>query len=206
MPGLVGIVWNERVDEPLLDKMANSMKHEEWHRVDKYSDSFFSAARVSLGIFNPEAQPIFNEDRTICIFMYGKIYDYEREANELRGRGHQFTVGNDADFCLHSYEEYGRDFVSSLNGSFVLVIYDLKRRQVIIANDRYGFRPLYYATSGGKLLFASEVKAILEDRAFNKELNDETIADFFAFGEILGDKTFFSGVETLPAASVLDYD
>jgi len=206
MPGLIGIVWNNRLDEPLLDKMANSIKHEQWHRVDKYSDSFFSGARVSLGIFNPEPQPIFNEDRNICIFMYGKVYDYERKVSELKSRGHEFTVGNDADFCLHSYEEYGKNFVNSLNGSFVLTIYDLKRKRVIIANDRYGFRPLYYSVSDDKLLFASEVKAILEDKAFKKELNDETIADFFAFGEILGNKTFFKGIETLPPASVLTYD
>jgi asparagine synthase (glutamine-hydrolysing) len=206
MPGLVGIVWNKTVDEPLLDNMANSIKHEEWHRLDKYADSFFGGARVSLGTFNPEPQPIFNEDGTICIFMYGKIYDYEGQANELRNRGHQFTVDNDADFCLHSYEEYGKHFVNSLNGSFVLAIYDLKRRKVVIANDRYGLRPLYYTTSSGKLVFASEVKAILEDGAFNKELNDEAIADFFAFGEIMGNKTFFRGIETLPPASVMTYD
>jgi asparagine synthase (glutamine-hydrolysing) len=206
MPGLVGIVWNNKGDEPLLDKMANSIKHEEWHRVDKYSDSFFGAARVSLGIFNPDPQPIFNEDKTLCIFLYGKVYEYEREVNKLRNRGHQFTVGNDTEFCLHSYEEYGKDFIKELNGSFVFAIYDVKQRRIIIANDRYGFRPLYYAMSGGKILFASEVKAILEDNAFKKELDDRAIADFFAFGEILGNKTFFNGIETLPPASVLTYD
>ena len=206
MPGLTGIVCSKIVDEPLLDKMANSIKHEEWHRVDKYSDSFFGGARVSLGTFNPEPQPIFNENKTICIFMYGKVYDYERQANKLKKNGHRFTVDNDADFCLHAYEEYGKEFVNSLNGSFVLAIYDIKRKKVIIANDRYGFRPLYYATSGGKLLFASEVKAILKDEAFKKELNDETIADFFAFGVIMGNKTFFKGIETLPPASVLTYE
>jgi len=207
MPGLVGIVWNNKGDELLLDKMANSIKHEEWHRVDKYSDSFFGAARVSLGIFNPEPQPIFNEDKSLCIFMYGKVYDYEREVNELKNRGHRFIVGNDAEFCLHSYEEYGKNFIKELNGSFVFAIYDVKQRRIIVANDRYGLRPLYYAMSGSKLLFASEVKAILEDKAFNKELNDETIAEFFAFqGEIVGNKTFFKEIEVLPPASVFAYD
>jgi asparagine synthase (glutamine-hydrolysing) len=206
MPGLAGIVWNTKTDELLLDRMASSIKHEEWHRVDKYTSPFFSAAKVSLGIFNPEPQPIFNEDSTICIFMYGKIYDYEREMRELESRGHKFTIYNDAEFCLHSYEEYGKGFVNSLNGSFVLAIYDLKRRKLIIVNDRYGFRPLYYAKSSGKLLFASEVKAILEDSVVNKELDDEAIADFFAFGEILGNKTFFKGIKVLPPASVFTYD
>jgi len=206
MPGLIGIVWNSKMDEPLLDRMVGSIKHAEWQRVEKYSNSFFSAARVSLGIFNPEPQPIFNEDKTLCIFMYGKVYDYGDKLAELKRRGHQFNIGNDAEFCLHSFEEYGRAFVKELNGSFVLVIYDLKQKKIIIANDRYGFRPLYHAMSGGKLLFASEVKAILEDNAFKKELNDRTIADFFAFGEIQGNKTFFNGIDTLSPASVLIYD
>jgi len=206
MPGLVGIVWNNRVDAPLLNKMANSIKHEEWYKADIYSDSFFSAARVDLGIFNPEPQPIFNEDKTLYMFMYGKVYDYEKEVSELKSRGHRFTIGNDAEYCLHSYEEYGKGFVNSLNGSFVLTIYDLKQMKVTIVNDRYGLRPLYYAMSGGKLLFASEVKAILEDNAFKRALNDEAIADFLACGPIVGNKTFFRGIETLPPASVLTYD
>lgn len=205
MPGLTGIIWNKTIDEPLLDKMANSIKHEEWHRVDKYYDSFFGGSRVSLGIYNPEPQPIFNENKTICIFMDGKIYDYEQQANNLKKSGHRFTVDNDADFCLHAYEEYGEEFVQNLNGSFVLVIYDIKRKKVVIANDRWGFRPLYY-TTGGALLFASEVKAILQDRTFNKQLSDEAIADFFALGVLMGNKTFFKGIETLPPASVLTCD
>lgn len=170
MPGLIGIFWNNKVDEPLLEKMVNSIRHEEWHRVDKYTGPFFSAARVSLGIFNPAPQPIFNEDRTICIFMYGRTYDYQREVDELIRRGHRLTTGMDAEFCLHSYEEYGKGFVNSLNGSFVLAIYDLKHRKVVIANDRFGYRPLYYAMSGDRLLIASEVKAILKDDAFKREL------------------------------------
>ena len=73
-------------------------------------------------------------------------------------------------------------------------------------NDRYGPRPHYYAVNNGKLLFAPEVKAILQDKTFKNELNDETVADFFAFGEILGDKTFFKGIEVLPPAPIFTYN
>lgn len=207
MPGLIGIVGNNRSDETLLNRMIDSIKYEEWYKVDKYSDTFYSAARVDLGIFNSEPQPVFNEDKTLCIFMYGKVYGYEEGIKDLRNKGHQFNVNNDCEYCLHSYEEYGEDFVNSLNGSFVLVIYDFKRKKIVIVNDRYGLRPFYYAMSGGKLLFASEVKAILKDREFHKKLNDETIAKFFAFrGEISDNKTFFEGIEVLPPASVFTYD
>jgi asparagine synthase (glutamine-hydrolysing) len=206
MPGVVGIVSENVVDEQLLDRMVNSLKHEDFFRVDKYISSNFGIARVHLGIFNPEPQPIFNEDKSLCIFMDGKIYDYGEQLNELKNKGHKFNTENDPEFCLHSYEEYGKDFIKRLNGSFVLLICDLKSGEVIIANDRYGFRVHYYAINNGKLLFAPEAKAILQDETFRKELNDEAVAEFFAFGEFWGDKTFFKGIKVLTPASILTYD
>ena len=205
MPGLIGIASNKKVNEHLVHQMVNSIKHEEWYKVDKYTNSYFGIARVHLGIFNPEPQPIFNEDKSFCIFMDGKIYDYEEKMNELKRKGYKFNIGNDPEFCLHLYEELGEDFVKKLNGSFIIVICDFKEKKLLIVNDRYGLRPHYYAVNNGKLLFASEVKAILQDKTFKKYLNDETIADFFAFGEILGNKTFFKGIEVLPPASIFMY-
>ena len=202
MPGLVGIVSEKAVDEQLLNRMIDSIKHEDFYRIDKYISSHFGIARLHLGIFNPELQPIFNEDKSLCIFMDGKIYDYEEEMNRLKEKGYKFSFKNDPEFCLYSYEDRGIDFIKNLNGSFVFVIYDFKENKIIIVNDRYGLRPIYYAINNEKLLFAPEVKAILQDKSFKRELNDEAIADFFAFGEILGNKTFFKGIEVLPPASI----
>ena len=203
MPGIIGIMPHP--NDRLLDGMVDSIKHEKWYSVDRYADSFFGVARVHLGIFNPEPQPIFNDDRTLCIFMDGKIYGYGKEMDELKHKGYKFNVGNDPEFCLHLYEELGEDFILRLNGSFVIVIYDFKEKKLLIVNDRYGLMPHYYAINHGKLLFAPEVKAILQDNTFKKELNEEAVADFFAFGEILGDKTFFKGIEVLPPASIFIY-
>lgn len=86
MPGLVGIVSEEGINEQLVDRMANSIKHEEFYRVDKHISSYFGIERVHLGIFNPEPQPVFNEDKSLCIFMDGKIYDYENQLDELKKR------------------------------------------------------------------------------------------------------------------------
>lgn len=203
MPGIIGIMPHP--NDRLLDGMVDSIKHEKWYSVDKYMDSLFSVARVHLGTFNPEPQPIFNNDATLCIFMDGKIYGYGKEMNELKHKGYKFNIGNDPEFCLHLYEEFGEDFAKRLNGSFVIIICDLKEKTLLIVNDRYGLRPHYYAVNDGKLLFAPEVKAILQDKTFKKEMNDEAVADFFAFGEILGDKTFFKGIEVLPPASIFTY-
>lgn len=205
MPGIAGIVSNNATDAELLDRMMDSIKHKEWQQIDKHVESPFNIARVHLGIFNPEPQPIFNEDKTLCIFMYGKIYGYEEETEKLKDK-HKFIFGNDPEFCLHAYEEYGKEFVKRLNGSFDIVICNFRKKELIIINDRYGLYPLYYTTNNGKLLFASEIKAILQDSTFKKELNDESIADFFAFGEIFGNKTFFKDVEVLPPASIFTYN
>ena len=204
MPGLVGLVSGDVRDEQLLDRMIGSIRHEQWYQIDKYIDPPFSIARVHLGTFNPQPQPIFNEDRTLCLFMEGKIYGYDEEKKRLEGR-HHFAFHNDPEFCLHLYEELGISFLERLNGAFVLLICDLKQRKVILANDRYGLMRAYYAVSNGGLLFAPEAKAILQDGAFKRELNTEALVAYLAFGEFWGDRTLFKEVNILPPASILTY-
>ena len=204
MPGLVGLVSGDVCDKQLLDGMIGSIRHEQWYQIDKYIDPPFSIARVHLGTFNPQPQPIFNEDRTLCLFMEGKIYGYDEEKRRLEGR-HHFAFHNDPEFCLHLYEELGISFLERLNGAFVLLICDLKQRKAILANDRFGLIRAYYAVNNGALLFAPEAKAILQDGTFKRELNPEALAAYFAFGELWSNRTLFKGVHILPPASVLTY-
>lgn len=203
MSGIVGIVNKNKVKGRFLDRMSKSIKQEDWYNVDKYINKNFALERVHLGIINPEPQPIFNEDGNLCIFMEGEIFGYEKERQNLASKGHKFKHNNDPEFCLHLYEEYGENFVKKLNGSFNLAVLEIKNRKLLIANDRYGLRPLYYYKNNEKLLFASEVKAIIQDKTFKKRINDEAVAEFFAFGQLLGDKTFFKGINVLPPASIL---
>ena len=206
MPGLIGIltIGDSRCDtKELLARMCQIIKHEDWYKIDTYSDESISMGRISLGVLNPEPQPILNEDKSLCIMMEGEIYNYDDLKKELISKGHRFSINNDPEFILHLYEEYGNNFVHKLNGSFVLAIWHKRNRKLLIANDRYGQRPLYYIQHNNYLLFSSEVKAILEDQAFRKYIDDRAVADFFSFGYILGNKTFFQGVKLLPPASVL---
>lgn len=207
MPGIVAIVEDSPSaignNESLLESMAYSIHHEKWYKTDMYSNSPLHIARVHLGITNAEPQPIFNENESICIFMDGEVFGYEEEKKKLKLSGHKFEIGNDPEFCLHLFEEYGEKFVEELNGSYVVVIYDLKNQRILIANDRHGLRPLYYARIGQKYLFASEVKAILQDRTFSKEIDHSAVAEFFAFDRILEYKTFFKGINVLPPASII---
>ncbi len=208
MPGVLGIIPSRGSSRtaPTIENMINSLKHSKEYKVDQYKKESFAIARVHLGIFNPEPQPIFNEDKSLCIFMDGKIYGYKEKILELKQAGHKFKVNNEPEFCLHSYEEYGKKFVKELNGIFLIVIYDFKEESLLIANDRYGLIPHYYAVNNNRFLFAPEIKAIFQDKTFKKELNDEAIANFFAFMEPLGDKTFLKKVKILPPGSILIYE
>lgn len=127
MPGLVGIfrMSNRNVDiNVLLTKMRQEMIHEDWYSTDTFISELIGMARISLGIFNPEPQPIFNKDKTLCIMMDGEIYDYQSLKKDLITKGHKFAVNNAPEFVLRLYEEYGKDFIRRLNGSFVLAIWN----------------------------------------------------------------------------------
>jgi asparagine synthase (glutamine-hydrolysing) len=190
------------MNDALLSSMAGAISYENWHKMDLHVGPNLSCARVHLGITNPEKQPIFNEDNSVYIVMSGEVFGYEDEKRLLELKGHKFKINNDAEYCLHSYEEYGETFVNKLNGTFIIVLHDLRKNKIVIANDRYGLRPFYYAEIGEKFLFASEVKAIIQDLEFKREVDEEAIADFFAFGRIFGDKTLFKGIRVFPPASI----
>jgi len=167
MPGLVGIMKKQENAlniEDLLASMCKVIKYEDWYKTDTFFNESIGMGRVSLGVLNPEPQPIFNEDKNLCIMMEGEIYDYQDLKEELISKGHKFSVNNDPEFVLHLYEEYGKKFekkLKDLNGIFLFTIYDKKKNELVICNDRYGFKPLYWCDKGDFLLFASEIKAIL---------------------------------------------
>jgi asparagine synthase (glutamine-hydrolysing) len=202
MPGIVAVIDSKNC-RPVIDSMIRSITHEEWQRSDTYLRPPLAVGRVHLGIVNTEPQPIFNEDQSVLIVMDGEVFDYASEKKRLESLGHDFKIGNDSEFCLHLFEQYGLRSFERLNGAFVIVIYDTKRQEIIVANDRHGLIPLYYAKNGERHIFASEVKAILEDKTFIKEVDEKSVADFFAFGRIFGNKTLLKGIRLVTPGSVM---
>ena len=211
MSGLTGIIkeqGNTLDIEQLLPKMCEIIKYEDWYKTDTFLDKTIGMGRVSLGILNPEMQPIFNEDKTLCIMMDGEIYDYQHLKEDLVSKGHKFLVNNDPEFILHLYEEYRTDFaekVKDLNGIFLFAIYDCNIHELVICNDRYGLKPLYLCERDNYLLLSSEIKAILQDASFKRKINLEAMAEFFSFGYALGDNTLIEGIKLLPPASIFTY-
>jgi asparagine synthase (glutamine-hydrolysing) len=208
MAGLVGIVdrqADKNAIEKLLQRMCQIITHEDWYQTFLHADDSVGLGRVSLNIFNPGPQPIFNKDRSLGIIMDGELYNYQDLRQKSSLPKGALPIGNDPELLLHLYETCGLDFVGELNGCFAFAIWDSTQSKLIIVNDRYGLRPIFYTWAHNRLLFASEVKAILRDPTVKRTIDHEAVADFLVLQSIFGDKTFFTDIKILPPASVLVY-
>ncbi len=202
MPGIFGIVdLSAKIDlSRKIQSMALPPKDMPWHKSHIFFNNGIALGSVNLKTINPVPQPFFNRDRTLCIIMHGEIYDYR-----IRPLDQIDVNQNDLENILRLFQRESVDFIQDLNGSFVFAIYDFKKKKLVLANDRYGLRPLYYFHNAFLFLFASEIKALLNFSLVKKQTDERSIKEFFSFEFILGDKTFFESIKVLPPASVLTF-
>jgi asparagine synthase (glutamine-hydrolysing) len=188
--------------ESLRVRMGRALSHKEWYEVEGYVDSQTQVAlgRVSIGIFNRLSQPIWDSSHTTALFMAGEIYAASgtKDSDRLGWPGEEIV--------LDLYEQVGTSFAKHLNGAFIVAIWDQKRKLLILANDRFGLYPTYFAIHEGRFIFAPEVKAILEDETFRKKMDMVALAQYMRFQHLLGVRTFFEGIQLLPNASVLVFN
>src|SRR5262249_60912460 len=123
-------------------------------------------------------QPMSNPACTSWIVFNGEHYNFHEARQQLERRGHQFQTHGDTEVILHLYDEYGLRFVDHLNGMFALAIWDSKLQRLVLARDRLGVKPLYYAIRGGRIWFASETKAILEDETLSRTIDTDAVVAF----------------------------
>lgn len=200
MSGLTGVVSQRDVSAINLERMVSDLMHE-----DSYEQSFYKAdavkvAQVSIGGPVDSGGPAWNRDRTICLFLDGRLFDGDYLGDQT---AHLSRRAQDAECCLILYEQWERDFVHHLNGEFNILIHDTRRKRVIIANDRFGIRPWYVVQYGDTILFAPEIKAILASGIVPKRLDEEMIAAFLTFNKMrLGHRTLFRDITVLPPASM----
>lgn len=145
-------------------------------------------------------QPMCNEDETIWLVYNGEVYNFPELCAELQALGHRFRSHTDTEVIVHGYEEYGVDIISRLRGMFAFALYDCRRQKLLLARDRVGIKPLYHTTSGGTLLFASEIKSLLAMPGVEKQLDLQALREYLAFGKVYTPKTMFRGIMKLPAA------
>ncbi|MEI6631161.1 MAG: asparagine synthase (glutamine-hydrolyzing) [bacterium] len=207
MCGICGFTGEK--DRRLLEAMNKSLSHRGPDDAGFYEDEMMSLAhrRLSIIDLSPGArQPMRNEDSTLWMVVNGEIYNFKALREELESRGHAFNSQSDSEVIIHAYEEYGESFVNNLEGMFALAIWDSRKKKLILARDRIGIKPLYYAHHGLRLLFASEIKALLEYKSLKREINEDGFFQYLAFQCILTPETMFKGVYKLEPGSMLVFE
>jgi asparagine synthase (glutamine-hydrolysing) len=205
MCGICGITWS---DKDLIKLMGNACKHRGPEQEGFYLDSEVSLCCERLRVMDLRdigGQPIHNEDETVWAVQNGEIYNFKKIKNELEGKNHKFYSNTDTEVLVHLYEEYGENFVEHLDGMFACAIWDLKNKKLIIARDRLGVKPLYYWFKNNHLIFASEIKSILQYEEVKREMNYEGLAQFVTYAYTIDGKTLLKDINELLPGHKLTY-
>jgi asparagine synthase (glutamine-hydrolysing) len=160
-------------------------------------DVYLGIRRLSIIDLAGGSQPIFNETHSCCIVFNGELYNFLDLRPVLEARGHVFKTRSDTEVVLHAYEEWGTSCLAHFNGMFAFAIWDGQRRQLFIARDRIGEKPLYYYSAPDRLVFASEIKSIVADPTIPREISSRGLSNFLAFGHALAPDTIYRNIQKL---------
>ncbi|MGH3104116.1 MAG: asparagine synthase (glutamine-hydrolyzing) [Gaiellaceae bacterium] len=207
MCGIAGIAsLNGRPVEPEeLERMRRSLRHRGPDDEGSWVGPGIGLVNLRLAILDLSPaghQPMANDDESVVLAYNGELYNFLELMPELEARGHRFRSRSDTEVVLRAYEEWGRECVHRFNGMFAFAVWDARRRQLFLARDRFGIKPLYYAVHDDRLLFGSEVKALLE-AGLPVGVSPEALVEYFTFQNVLSDRTLFRGVRLLPAGHTL---
>jgi asparagine synthase (glutamine-hydrolysing) len=211
MCGICGIVLsdpNARVNPRVIERMSDAIAHR-----GPDDDGQYLNGRVGLGFrrlsiidLSGGHQPMANEDETVWIAYNGEIFNHAEHRAPLEARGHRFRTRSDTEAIVHLYEEHGSTCPRELRGMFGFAIWDEKRKALLLARDRSGIKPMFYATTpGGDLIFGSEIKAILASGMITPEVDDAAVAEYFALGTVSGSRTLIRGVKKLEPGHTLTW-
>lgn len=203
MTGILGFVSNNDSSDNAarIAAMARAMAFEHSCQIDHDSGSDWALGRVTFN--GASAQPVWNENHTICLVMEGELYGTDELRKQLTRRGREFRNQDDSELLLRLFLENEDRFVDDLNGAFTVAIYDLSRHRLLVATDFLGQRPLYYTHYGGSFVFAGKMAALLADSYLPRQLDGTAIAQLLAFEHVLGDRTLLSGVKLVPPGTVM---
>ncbi len=201
--GIVDFTGHEELSGQRLQAMADTMLHRGPDDGGTYLSPDRSVGlgfrRLSIVDLSGGHQPMCNEDGTIWTIFNGEIYNHAELRRGLEAKGHVYRTRSDTETILHAYEEKGPDCVHDFIGMFGVAIWDERNRRLFLARDRLGIKPIYYTVSQGRLLFASEIKAILSQSGVIREVNREALPMYLSFGVVPAPNTLFKGIMKLPA-------
>jgi len=202
MCGICGIVNLKDAPPPpaeLCTRMMGLLYHRGPDSSGYYRDKRVALGHTRLAIIDLESgsQPLSNEDGSLWITLNGEIFNYLELAEELKALGHVFRTKSDTEVVIHAYEQWHTDCFQRLNGQWALAIWDRRRNTLLLSRDRLGIRPLYYTISNGRLMFASEIKAIFADPAVPRELDPAGLAEIYTFWGPVAPRTAFRKIREL---------
>src|ERR1043165_4588747 len=197
--GIVNLNPHARVDEARLKRMRDVLRHRGPDGAGLWIDGPVGLGHRRLSIVDLAGghQPMANEDESVWITYNGEIYNHAALRPGLEAAGHVYRTRSDTETILHLYEEDGERCVEKLQGMFAFAIWDKNHGRLLLARDRLGIKPLYYAITDDEIVFASEIKAILASGAVRPEFNEAVLPEFLANRFVAGDETFFRGIHKL---------
>lgn len=198
--GMMDLTRQGRAEPGLVRQMANIIRHR-----GPDGDGFYDSDNVSLGMrrlsiidVQGSDQPLYNEDKSIAMVFNGEIYNYRELRETLRRRNHNLQTDGDGETIIHLYEEYGLTLFSHLRGMYGFALWDSKAERLVVAVDHIGMKPMYLHERDGKVLFASEAKALFGDPATPRAVNMNVLDTYLSFGYMIGQETLFEGIKRLP--------
>ena len=202
--GFTGKVENrEQVIENMMEKIIYRGPDSKGTHID--DDICLGFRRLSIIDLADGTQPIYNEDGTKVIVFNGEIYNYQGIREDLISKGHKFKTKTDTEVILHGYEEYGPEVLNKFRGMFGIAIWDLVSKELFIARDFFGIKPMYYTQVGNELIFGSEIKCILTHPNVKKELNESALQNYLSFQYGVPNETFFKNIYCLQPGHYLKF-
>jgi asparagine synthase (glutamine-hydrolysing) len=214
MCGIAGIA-RIRGDVPVSPEVLRYMCDAIRHRGPDDSGTYLSPdgrtalghRRLSIVDLSPAGHnPMSNEDGSVWITYNGEVYNHAEWRREMEARGHTYRSHTDTETILHLYEEFGTGLLERLRGMFAFALWDQRRSKLLLVRDRLGIKPLYYTFVGDLLIWASEIKAILEHPGVRRELDEAAFAEYLTFAAVPPPDTLFAGIKKLPAGHFLEMD
>lgn len=211
MCGICGF-YEYKTHRPAVQRTLSDMLQVIHHRgpddwgVHMDRDLALGMRRLSIIDLGGGKQPIGNEDGSVVTVFNGEIYNFQSLREELQSRGHLLKTASDTEVIVHLYEDFGEECVQHLRGMFALAVWDATRRRLFLARDRLGIKPLYFTQTGGRLIFGSEIKAILQHPAVQANLNLEALNNFLSLKYVPSPQTMFAGIDALPPGCSLSCD
>ena len=211
MCGIAGIVSFAGIDrsaERRAVAMRDILAHRGPDEIGLHSDPYAVLAHRRLSIIDLSTgqQPLSNEDGTVWVVYNGEIYNHAAVRRDLEKRGHRYRTRSDTETIVHAYEQWGDDCVHRFRGMFAFAVWDAPKRRLLLARDRLGVKPLYWARRGDVLLFGSEIKAILASGLVDPQANVAAIPELLSTRYIAGADTLFRGVQKLLPGQLLIFE